>query len=43
MAPVRGGRDRRVAFAALPQIPPRNVDWSNQGYWVHAAKVGFEK
>ena len=32
-----------VAFIALPQIPPRNVNWSGQGYWVHAAKVGFEK
>jgi sulfide:quinone oxidoreductase len=32
-----------VAFVALPQIPPRNVNWSAQGYWVHAAKVGFEK
>ncbi|MGD9880234.1 MAG: NAD(P)/FAD-dependent oxidoreductase [Reyranella sp.] len=32
-----------VAFVALPQIPPRNVNWSGQGYWVHAAKVGFEK
>ena len=32
-----------VAFVALPQIPPRNVNWSGRGYWVHAAKVGFEK
>ena len=32
-----------VAFVALPQIPPRNVNWSSRGYWVHAAKVGFEK
>ncbi len=32
-----------VAFIALPQIPPRNVNWAGQGYWVHAAKVGFEK
>jgi sulfide:quinone oxidoreductase len=32
-----------VAFVALPEIPPRNVNWSGQGYWVHAAKVGFEK
>ena len=32
-----------VAFVALPQIPPRNVNWSSQGYWVHVAKVGFEK
>jgi sulfide:quinone oxidoreductase len=35
--------DRGVAFVALPQIPPRNVNWSSQGYWVHLAKVGFEK
>ncbi len=32
-----------VAFIALPQIPPRNVNWSGQGYWVHVAKVAFEK
>jgi sulfide:quinone oxidoreductase len=32
-----------VAFVALPQIPPRNVNWSSQGRWVHVAKVGFEK
>jgi len=35
--------DTGVAFVALPQIPPRNVNWSSRGYWVHAAKVGFEK
>jgi sulfide:quinone oxidoreductase len=35
--------DSGVAFIALPQIPPRNVNWSGQGYWVHMAKVGFEK
>ncbi len=35
--------DEGVAFIALPQIPPRNVNWSGQGYWVHLAKVGFEK
>ncbi len=32
-----------VAFVALPQIPPRNVNWAGQGYWVHMAKVGFER
>jgi sulfide:quinone oxidoreductase len=32
-----------VAFVALPQIPPRNVNWAGRGYWVHVAKVGFEK
>lgn len=35
--------DEGVAFIALPQIPPRNVNWSGQGYWVHVAKVAFEK
>ncbi len=35
--------DNGVAFLAVPQIPPRNVNWSGQGYWVHMAKVGFEK
>ncbi|TAK48988.1 MAG: NAD(P)/FAD-dependent oxidoreductase [Xanthobacteraceae bacterium] len=35
--------DSGVAFMALPQIPPRNVNWSGQGYWVHLAKVAFEK
>jgi sulfide:quinone oxidoreductase len=32
-----------VAFVALPQIPPRNVNWAGQGYWVHLAKLAFEK
>jgi sulfide:quinone oxidoreductase len=32
-----------VAFVAQPQIPPRNVNWSAQGKWVHLAKVAFEK
>lgn len=35
--------DKGVAFVAQPQIPPRNVNWSGSGGWVHAAKVGFEK
>ena len=35
--------DGGVAFVAQPQIPPRNVNWSSSGLWVHAAKVGFEK
>ena len=35
--------DDGIAFVAQPQIPPRNVNWSSQGLWVHAAKVGFEK
>ena len=32
-----------VAFVALPQIPPRNVNWFSAGKWVHVAKVAFEK
>jgi sulfide:quinone oxidoreductase len=35
--------DGGVAFVAQPQIPPRNVNWSAKGNWVHLAKVGFEK
>ena len=35
--------DNGFAFVALPQIPPRNVTWSSQGYWVHMAKVAFER
>ena len=35
--------DGGVAFVAQPQIPPRNLNWSAHGKWVHVAKVGFEK
>ncbi len=35
--------DTGIAFVAQPQIPPRNVNWSSQGKWVHLAKIGFEK
>jgi sulfide:quinone oxidoreductase len=35
--------DSGVAFVAQPQIPPRNVNWSASGRWVHYAKIGFEK
>ncbi len=35
--------DGGVAFVAQPQIPPRNLNWSSEGKWVHAAKIGFEK
>ncbi len=35
--------DSGIAFVAQPQIPPRNVNWSSSGKWVHAAKIGFEK
>jgi sulfide:quinone oxidoreductase len=34
--------DDGVVFVAQPQIPPRNVNWSARGKWVHIAKVGFE-
>ena len=32
-----------ACFVALPQIPPRNVNWFSEGKWVHLAKVAFEK
>ena len=35
--------DTDVAFAGLPQIPPRNVNWFIHGKWVHLAKIAFEK
>lgn len=35
--------DGGVAFVAQPQIPPRNLNWSSSGKWVHVAKIGFEK
>ena len=35
--------DSGVAFVALPQVPPRNVNWSSKGKWVHLAKIAFEK
>ncbi len=35
--------DGGVAFVALPQIPPRNVNWFSAGKWVHVGKVAFEK
>ena len=35
--------DSGIAFVAQPQIPPRNVNWSSKGVWVHLAKIGFEK
>lgn len=31
-----------VAFFAQPQIPPRNINWSASGGWVHLAKEAFE-
>jgi sulfide:quinone oxidoreductase len=35
--------DTGLAFVAIPQIPPRNVNWMKGGKWVHVAKVAFEK
>ncbi|MBB5047105.1 sulfide:quinone oxidoreductase [Rhodopseudomonas rhenobacensis] len=35
--------DSGVAFVAQPQLPPRNVNWSASGVWVHNAKIAFEK
>jgi sulfide:quinone oxidoreductase len=35
--------DGGVAFVAMPQNPPRNVNWASSGRWVHVAKVAFEK
>jgi sulfide:quinone oxidoreductase len=35
--------DTGACFVALPQIPPRNVNWFAQGKWVHLAKIAFEK
>ncbi len=35
--------DSGVAFVAMPQIPPRNVNWFGEGKWVHYAKIAFEK
>ncbi len=34
--------DNGVAFLAMPQIPPRNVQWSSGGRWVHWAKIMYE-
>ncbi|HRX38550.1 MAG TPA: FAD-dependent oxidoreductase [Parvularculaceae bacterium] len=34
--------DGGVAFVAMPQIPPRNVNWAADGKWVHLAKAAFE-
>lgn len=35
--------DRGIAFVAQPEIPPRNLNWSAEGRWVHYAKIAFEK
>jgi len=35
--------DSGIAFLAMPQIPPRNVQWASRGKWVHWAKIAYEK
>jgi len=35
--------DGGAAFIAVPQIPPRNINWASEGKWVHLAKIAFEK
>lgn len=35
--------DTGACFVAVPQIPPRNINWFGEGKWVHLAKVAFEK
>jgi sulfide:quinone oxidoreductase len=35
--------DEGVAFAAMPQIPPRQVHWASIGTGLPEAKVGFER
>jgi sulfide:quinone oxidoreductase len=35
--------DTGTAFVALPQMPPRNVNWFRKGKWVHLAKIAIEK
>ena len=32
-----------VGFVAMPQIPPRNLNWSSEGKHIHLAKVAYEK
>jgi sulfide:quinone oxidoreductase len=32
-----------AAFVAMPQLPPRNVNWFRKGRWVHWAKIAYEK
>lgn len=35
--------DGGIAFVAIPETPPRNIDWAKEGKWVHLAKIAFEK
>lgn len=32
-----------IAFVAIPELPPRNINWAKKGKWVHLAKIAFEK
>lgn len=32
-----------AAFVAIPQSPPRNVNWTGSGKWVHVAKIACGK
>ena len=32
-----------VGFVAMPQIPPRNTNWSSRGKHIHLGKIAFEK
>lgn len=34
--------DTGLAFVAIPQIPPRNVNWMKKGKWVHWAKEAYQ-
>ncbi|MBI3350980.1 MAG: FAD-dependent oxidoreductase [Nitrospirae bacterium] len=35
--------DTGIAFVALPQMAPRNLNWTKKGKWVHLAKIALEK
>ncbi len=35
--------DTGIAFVALPQMPPRELNWAKKGKWVHLSKVALEK
>ena len=35
--------DDGVGFVAIPQIPPRNTNWSSRGKHIHLGKIAFEK
>ena len=35
--------DTGIAFVALPQIGPRDLNWAKKGKWVHWGKIALEK